>query len=82
MLVDTVKLTDDGSGDLVIRLYESKKADTVYHLLSDLPIEALVPCNLLEEGVGDAVSPEAALHVRAFEVSTYRVKCKGQKVAV
>ena len=82
VLVDTVKPADDGSGDLVIRLYESKKADTVYHLLSDLPIEALVPCNLLEEGVGDAVSPEAALHVRAFEVSTYRVKCKGQKGAV
>lgn len=78
VIVDTVKPADDGSEDWVIRLYESKKADTTYHLFSDLPVEALVPCDLLEEAVSQAIAPDSALHVRAFEVSTYRVKLKAR----
>ena len=73
VIVDTVKPADDGSGDLVIRLYESKKADTFFRLHSDLPVKALTPCNLLEEDAGAPVEPDALLHVRPFEVCTYRV---------
>lgn len=73
VIVDTVKPADDGSGDLVIRLYESKKADTFFRLHSDLPVKALTPCNLLEEAAGAPVEPDAVLHVRPFEVCTYRV---------
>lgn len=76
VIVDTVKPADDESGDLVLRLYESKKADTSYHLLSGLPVEALVPCTLLEEPAGQPLAPQAALHVRPFEVATYRVTLK------
>ncbi|MCI6041354.1 MAG: glycosyl hydrolase-related protein [Clostridiales bacterium] len=74
VIVDTVKPADDGSGDIIVRLYESKKADTVYHLCSDLPVRSLVPCTMLEEDMGTPLAPDAQLHVRAFEVSTYRVK--------
>lgn len=76
VMVDTVKPADDGSGDWVLRLYEGKKADTVFRLQSDLPIEALTPCDLLEQPTGAPLAPDAALHVRPFEVSTYRVKLR------
>ena len=75
-MIDTVKPAEDGSGELVLRIYESKKADTFFRLRSDLPVEALVPCNLLEEPIGDPLAPDAPLHLRAFEVSSYRVKLR------
>lgn len=76
VLIDTVKPADDGSGDLILRLYESQKADTVYHIVSGLPVEALVPCSMLEEDDGAPLAMDAALHARPFEVMTYRVKCR------
>ncbi len=78
-MIDTVKPAEDGSGELVLRIYESKKADTFFRLRSDLPVEALVPCNLLEEPIGDPLTPDASLHLRAFEVSSYRVKLRRNK---
>lgn len=74
VLIDTVKPADDGSGDWVLRLYESKKADTVFHISSGLPVESLIPCDLLENPIGDAAAPGSALHAKPFEVCTYRVK--------
>lgn len=76
VVIDTVKPADDGSGDLVLRLYESKKADSCFHILSDLPLAALTPCDLLENPVKKAVAPDAALHVRPFEVAAFRVKIR------
>ena len=43
VVIDTVKRADDESGDLILRLYESKKADTYFHIRSDLPVETLIP---------------------------------------
>lgn len=74
VLIDTVKPADDGSGDWVLRQYESKKADTVFHISSGLPVESLIPCDLLENPIGDAAAPGSALHAKPFEVCTYRVK--------
>ena len=76
VIVDTLKPADDGSGDLVIRLYESKKADTFFRLTSDLAVDALVPCDLLEEASGAPLAPDARLHLRPFEVATYRVQLR------
>ena len=65
---------DDSSGDIILRVYESKKADTFYHIQSGLPVQALVPCDLMENPLGEAVAADAQLHVKPFEVQTYRVK--------
>lgn len=78
VVIDTVKPADDGSGDLVLRLYESKKADAFFRLRSDLPVAALVPCDLLETPVGGPMAPDAALHARPFEVLSLRVQLRGQ----
>lgn len=74
VILDTVKPADDSSGDIILRVYESKKADTFYHIQSGLPVQALVPCDLMENPIGEAAAADAQLHVKPFEVQTYRVK--------
>ena len=74
VIIDTLKPAEDGSGDLILRLYESKKADTYFHVLSGLAVKALQRCDLLENPVGELEEADAALHVRPFEVLTLRVK--------
>ncbi|MDO5379077.1 MAG: glycoside hydrolase family 38 C-terminal domain-containing protein [Clostridia bacterium] len=74
VIVDTLKPADDGSGDLIVRLYESKKADTFFRLLSGLPVRALQPCDMLENPVGECLCADAQLHVTPFQILTLRVK--------
>lgn len=74
VIIDTLKPAEDGSGDLILRLYESKKADTYFHVLSGLPVKTIQRCDLLENPVGELEEADAALHVRPFEVLTLRVK--------
>ena len=45
-----------------------------YHIQSSLPVQALVPCDLMENPLSEAVAADAQLHVKPFEVQTYRVK--------
>lgn len=74
VIVDTLKPAEDGSGDLIVRLYESKKADTFFHLRSGLAVASLQLCDMLEAPVGDCLAPDALLHVTPFQVLTLRVK--------
>ena len=74
VIIDTLKPAEDGSGDLILRLYESKKADTYFHVLSGLPVKTIQRCDLLENPVGELEAADATLHVRPFEVLTLRVK--------
>ena len=77
IVIDTVKPAEDQSGDIVLRLYESKHADTNCTLNWDLPVASACLCNMLE----DADSCEALdlsgngvkLHFRPFEVKTVRL---------
>lgn len=74
VILDTLKPADDGSGDLILRLYESRKEDVTFRLRSDLPVKALQPCDMLENPTGEALPLDAPLHVRPFQVLTLRVK--------
>ena len=49
VFIDTVKPAEDGSGDLVLRLYEAKRAETRCNLAFHLPVVRLWECNMLEE---------------------------------
>lgn len=73
VIIDTLKPADDGSGDLIIRLYESKKADAFFHLQSGLSPRAIRLCDMLETPTGDPLAPDALLHVTPFEILTLRV---------
>ena len=74
VILDTLKPADDGSGDMILRLYESRKEDVTFRLCSDLPVKALQPCDMLENPTGEALPLDAPLHVRPFQVLTLRVK--------
>ncbi len=85
VVIDTVKPAEDQSGDIVLRLYESKHADTSCTLRWDLPVESAYLCNMLEEAASEeplAVEGSgAALHFRPFEVKTVRLHPKKNKAS-
>jgi alpha-mannosidase len=73
--IDTVKLSDDGAADLVVRLHEAVGNRTRVTVICDRRITGAARCNLLEEPqsgleVGDGI---CALTLRPFEIATLRL---------
>jgi alpha-mannosidase len=73
--VDAVKVADDGSGDLVVRLHEACGDRVRVTVASDARIMAASRCNLLEEpAAGFEVSDGiVATTLRPFELLTLRL---------
>lgn len=76
VFVDTVKPAEDGSGDVILRLYEAKRADTACELALRLPISSAQVCDMLENPVEDLDLSAGALHLHfhPFEVKTLRLR--------
>ena len=75
IIIDTVKPAEDGSGDVILRLYEAAGAATTATVRTMLKGNAAL-CNMLEEqqdSIGE-FDGELALDFRAFEVKTVRIK--------
>lgn len=73
--VDVVKLADDGSGDLIVRLHEAVGNRTRVSVVASDRIATAWRCNLLEEPVageevGDGV---VTLTLRPFQIVTLRL---------
>jgi alpha-mannosidase len=76
ILLSSVKLADDRSGDLIVRLYESLGRRAVGTLTAHVPIREAVTVSLLEAGLDDEVAvtgPDVPLSLSAFEVRTLRL---------
>ena len=76
VVIDTVKPAEDGSGDVVVRLYEAKHSATRCVLRTSLPVAKALATNMLEEG-GEPLPLKAgsiALDLRPFEIKTVRLK--------
>ena len=77
VIVETVKPAEDGSGDVVLRLYESMRTATRCTLtLSDLLPTGKATCtNMLEEYEADLeiVGGALALDFGPFEIKTIRL---------
>ncbi len=76
IIIEAVKAAEDGSGDLVIRLYESLHAATDAVLTLNLPMKTASACNLLEEEE-QALPAEGGripLSFHPFEVKTVRIR--------
>lgn len=76
VLIDTVKPAEDESGDVVLRLYESKKADTDCTLGINIPCGKVWACDMLENKL-EALEVEEGcvkLHFHTFEVRTIRIE--------
>ena len=76
IFIDTVKPAEDGSGDLILRLYEAKRADTLCSLKVRIPVRSVFLCDMLENEMEEltASAPgEYKLHFHTFEVKTLRI---------
>lgn len=75
VIADTVKLAEDGSGDWIIRLYESKGASVTCKMFLSLVIEEVKETNMLEEITGELPHKgnSIALSFKPFEVKTIRL---------
>lgn len=78
--IDTVKPAEDGSGDGIVRLYESKKADTCCTVKTQLAVQKVWLCDMLENPQ-EEISIEdctVSLHFHPFEVKTLRMAGKAR----
>ena len=79
IIIDTVKMAEDGSGDIIVRLYESKKAavSTKLHVAFAENFKAY-ECDMLENVKGELPVAEDAVDLtfRAFEIKTVRLSAK------
>ena len=77
VVIETVKLAEDGSGDVVVRLYESRGARARATVAVDFPIDAVVETDLLERETEASalVTSDAAgatVGLRPFQLLTLR----------
>ncbi|MGG6309254.1 glycoside hydrolase family 38 C-terminal domain-containing protein [Paenibacillus macerans] len=81
VIAETVKLAEDGSGDWIVRLYESKGASVACGLRFGLSVAAVYETNMLEEKLADLPREGEAvsLQFRPFEVKTIRLRPNGRK---
>jgi alpha-mannosidase len=76
VFIDTVKPAEDGSGDVVIRLYEAKRTWTRCKLQTSLPVKRIIETDLLENQLRELDLREGgiAFEIRPFQIITLRMK--------
>ena len=75
IILDTMKPAQDGSGDIILRFYESKKAATITKIFTRLGEKAFL-CDMMEDVLEEIPfeNGEMELSFRTFEIKTVRVK--------
>jgi alpha-mannosidase len=83
VVISAVKLADDGSGDVVVRLYEAEGARSRTTLTANFDLTTATACDLLERPLA-AAEPQAVsgaggieLSLRPFEIVTLRLAGAG-----
>jgi len=76
VIIETVKPAEDGSPDIVVRLYEAKRMATRCTLATSLPVASALETNMLEEGGEELplAGGRVALEFRPFEIVTLRLR--------
>ncbi len=79
VFIDTVKPAEDGSNDVILRLYEAKRADTNCALKLNVPAGRVWLCDMLENKEEELAveNGDVKLHFGTFEVKTLRVEKRG-----
>ena len=75
VIVETVKPAQDGSGDVIVRLYESKHAACMTRMRIGFPCARVQQCDMLENPGRELRLEDGCVDVtmRAFEVVTLRL---------
>ena len=76
VILDTMKPAEDGSGDVILRLYEAKKAAVDAKIRLGFQTQKAYLCDMLENILEevDITDGEVKLPFRTFEIKTLRVK--------
>jgi alpha-mannosidase len=76
VVVEAVKLADDRSGAVIVRLYESRGGRARALLSADFPVTSAFEADLLERPVQRTSSPGNAvlLSLRPFQIVTLRLE--------
>ncbi len=76
VIIDAVKLAEDGSGDVVVRLHEALRTTTRCRLRAGFPFTRASETDLLENSPRPLAVHEAAvdLDFRPFEIKTLRLR--------
>ena len=76
VIIETLKAAEDGSGDAILRMYESKHASCDAVLTLNLPAASVWACDMLEHVTEELMLVEnhVTLGFRGFEVKTLRVR--------
>ena len=73
-----MKQADDGSGDLIVRLYESRGGRAARVLRCARPLTSAIVTDLLEDPLPDGELPLASkgveVRLRPFQILTLRLK--------
>jgi alpha-mannosidase len=83
VVISAVKLADDGSGDVVVRLYEAEGARSRTTLTANFDLTTATACDLLERPLAAAEPPAVSgaggieLSLRPFEIVTLRLAGAG-----
>ncbi len=70
VVVEAVKLADDRSGDVVVRLYEAHGGRATATLTPDFPVTAVTETDLLERPLADR---GRTVSLRPFQILTLRL---------
>lgn len=76
VVIETVKPAEDGSPDVIVRLYEAARSATRCTLATSLPVKSAVQTNLVEEETGElpCSGGKITLDFRPFEIKTVRLR--------
>lgn len=76
VIPDTMKPAEDGSEDVILRLYEAKKSAAKVEVSLQFGVSKAYLCDRLENVIGEVAVTDGKilLPFRAFEIKTIRVK--------
>ncbi len=76
VIIDTVKPAEDGSGDIIVRLYEAKSTYTSCNLNVGIDVNEAYFTDMLENNITKAEMQDnhILLNIKAFEIITLRLK--------
>jgi hypothetical protein len=83
VVVEAVKLAEDGSGDLVIRLYESLGGRARATVTADAEVGSVNATDLLERHLAEGAAsegPSIDLELRPFQLVTLRSAVEGEQL--
>jgi alpha-mannosidase len=75
VVIDTIKMAQNGKKEVIVRLYESMGGQCNVVLDCGIPVKAAFSCNLLEEEEEMLIvsNQQLMVHMGAFEIKTLKL---------